>query len=47
MSGPDLGSLPSEEDWRWLSGYITGLRQELLAGGEVVQMNLGLAPPAS
>jgi hypothetical protein len=38
---------PSEEDWRWLSGYISSLKEQLLACGQSVQLVIGLMPPAS
>ena len=38
---------PSEEDWRWLSGYISSLKEQLLASGQSVQLVIGLMPPAS
>ena len=38
---------PSEEDWRWLSGYISSLKEQLLASGQPVQLVIGLMPPAS
>jgi len=38
---------PSEEDWRWLSGHISSLKEQLLASGQSVQLVIGLMPPAS
>lgn len=38
---------PTEEDWIWLSGYISTLKDKVLADGLPVQVGLGLSAPAS
>ena len=38
---------PTEEDWIWLSGYISTLKDKVLADGLPVQLGLGLSAPAS
>jgi hypothetical protein len=43
----ELLTAPTEEDWRWLSGYISTLKDLLLSDGFPVQLNLGIRAPAS
>lgn len=38
---------PTEEDWRWLSGYISSLKEFMLTDGQPVQLSIGLRAPAS
>ena len=43
----ELLMAPTEEDWIWLSGYISTLRELVLSEGQPVQLSLGLRAPAS